>query len=46
MEMNCVEKDVAARVKDHYKGIRKVIIGRTAHATVPLNGRQCMYRDK
>jgi choline dehydrogenase-like flavoprotein len=46
MEMNCVEKDVAARVKDHFKNTRKVIIGRTAHATVPLNGRQCMYRDK
>jgi len=46
MEMNCVEKDVAARVKDHFKNARKVIIGRTAHATVPLNGRQCMYRDK
>src|SRR4051794_24329332 len=46
MEMNCVEKDVAARVKEHYKGKRTVIIGRTAHATVPLNGRQCMYRDK
>ena len=46
MEMNCVEKDVAARLKDHYKGMRKMIIGRCAHATVPLNGRQCQYRDK
>ena len=46
MEMNCVEKDVAARVKDHYKGSRKIIIGRCAHATVPFNGRQCQYRDK
>jgi len=46
MEMNCVEKDVAARIKEHYKGKRTMIIGRTAHATVPLNGRQCMYRDK
>jgi choline dehydrogenase-like flavoprotein len=46
MEMNCVEKDVAARIKEHYKGVRKMIIGRNAHATVPLNGRQCQYRDK
>jgi choline dehydrogenase-like flavoprotein len=46
MQMNCVEKDVAARIKEHYKGKRTMIIGRTAHATVPLNGRQCMYRDK
>ncbi|HTQ26840.1 MAG TPA: GMC family oxidoreductase, partial [Puia sp.] len=46
MEMNCVEKDVAARIKEHYKGARKMIIGRCAHATIPLNGRQCMYRDK
>jgi choline dehydrogenase-like flavoprotein len=46
MEMNCVEKDVAARVKDHFKGARKMIIGRCAHATVPLNGRQCQFRDK
>jgi choline dehydrogenase-like flavoprotein len=46
MEMNCVEKDVAARIKDHYKGQRKMIIGRCAHATIPLEGRQCQYRDK
>jgi choline dehydrogenase-like flavoprotein len=46
MEMNCVEKDVAARIKEHYKGQRKMIIGRCAHATIPLEGRQCQYRDK
>ena len=46
MEMNCVEKDVAGRVKEHFKGMRKIIIGRCAHATVPLNGRQCQFRDK
>lgn len=46
MDMTCVEKDVAARIKDHYKGLRKMIIGRCAHATIPLNDRQCMYRDK
>ncbi len=46
MEMNCVEKDLAVRFKDHYKQSRKMIIGRCGHATVPLDGRQCMYRDK
>jgi choline dehydrogenase-like flavoprotein len=46
MDMTCVEKDVSARIKEHYKGMRKMIIGRCAHATIPLNDRQCMYRDK
>ena len=47
MDMTCVEKDVAARVKEHYKGVRKVIIGRTANLTVPHNGRtNCQFRNK
>jgi choline dehydrogenase-like flavoprotein len=46
MELNCVEKDMAARIKKLYSGNRKIIIGRCAHATVPLEGRQCQYRDK
>jgi choline dehydrogenase-like flavoprotein len=47
MEMTCVEKDVAARIKDHYKGKRHMIMGRTAHVTGPLEGRtQCQYRNK
>lgn len=47
MEMNCVEKDVAARVKEHYKNVRTMIIGRTANITVPHNGRtNCQYRNK
>ncbi len=47
MQLNCVEKDVAARIKDHYKGTRHMIIGRTAHVTAPLPGReQCQYRNK
>ena len=47
MEMNCVEKDVAARIKDHYKGMRHMIIGRSANVTAPLEGRnQCQYRNK
>ncbi|HTE02222.1 MAG TPA: GMC family oxidoreductase [Mucilaginibacter sp.] len=47
MEMNCVEKDVAKRVNDHYKGLRNMIIGRTANITVPHNNRtNCQYRNK
>ena len=47
MEMNCVEKDVAARIKDHYKGQRHMIIGRTANLTAPIPGRtQCQYRNR
>lgn len=47
MEMNCVEKDVAARIKQHYKGERLMTIGRVANLTVPHKGRtQCQYRNK
>ena len=47
MEMNCVEKDVAARVKDHYKGRRMITIGRTANLTQDHQGRtHCQYRNK
>jgi choline dehydrogenase-like flavoprotein len=47
MELNCVEKDVASRIKAHYKDQRRVIIGRVANLTQPHNGRgQCQYRDK
>lgn len=47
MEMTVVEKDVAARLKDHYKGSRAMIIGRTANITVPHEGRtNCQYRNK
>ncbi|MBS1502387.1 MAG: GMC family oxidoreductase, partial [Bacteroidetes bacterium] len=47
MEMNCVEKDVAARLNAHYKGSRHMIIGRTANITKPLPGRtNCQYRNK
>lgn len=47
MEMNCVEKDVAARIKDHYKGGRRMIIGRVANITQPLQDRQkCQFRNK
>ena len=47
MEMNCVEKDVAARMKDYYKGARSMIIGRTANITVAHEGRTaCQFRNK
>ncbi|MGH2646828.1 MAG: GMC oxidoreductase [Ginsengibacter sp.] len=46
MEMNCVEKDVAARINDHYK-TKRMIMGRTANITEPLPGRtNCQYRNK
>ncbi len=47
MEMTCVEKDVAARIKQHYNGSRAMIIGRTANITLPLEGRPgCQYRNR
>jgi choline dehydrogenase-like flavoprotein len=47
MDMTCVEKDVAARIKDHYKGKRAMIIGRTANITVAHEGRTaCQFRNK
>ncbi|TAH05325.1 MAG: GMC family oxidoreductase [Sphingobacteriales bacterium] len=46
MDMTCVEKDMSQKIKGLYSGNRKMIIGRCAHATVPINGRQCQYRDK
>ncbi len=47
MEMNVVEKDVAKRIKEHYKGNRHMIIGRTANITQPHEGRvNCQYRNK
>ena len=47
MEMNCVEKDVAARIKQHYKGQRHMIIGRSANLTAPIPGRtQCQFRNR
>jgi choline dehydrogenase-like flavoprotein len=47
MEMTCVEKDVAARIREHYKGSRNLIIGRVANLTVPHEGRtNCQFRNK
>ena len=47
MEMNCVEKDVADRVRKHYEGKRVFTMGRSANLTVAHNGRtNCQYRNK
>ncbi|MBS9523778.1 GMC family oxidoreductase [Litoribacter alkaliphilus] len=47
MEMNCVEKDVAERVKNHFNGKRLITMGRVANITQPLEGRtNCQYRNK
>jgi choline dehydrogenase-like flavoprotein len=47
MEMNVLEKQIAKRIEEHYKGARKMIIGRVAHLTVPHNGRgACQYRNR
>ena len=47
MQMNVVEKDVAARIKQHFKGERQMIMGRSANLTKAINGRtNCQYRNK
>lgn len=47
MDMNVVEKDVAARIKAHYGGNRHMLIGRVANITKPLQSRtNCQYRNK
>jgi len=47
MDLNCVEKDVAARIKEHYDDKRRLIIGRCANLTKPKPEweRQCNFRD-
>jgi choline dehydrogenase-like flavoprotein len=47
MDMNCVEKDVADRIRKHYKGQRIFTMGRSANLTVAHNNRtNCQYRNK
>ena len=47
MDMTIVEKDVAARLKEHYKGKRAMIIGRVANITEKIQERtNCQYRNK
>lgn len=46
MDLNCVEKEIKAKIEKQFKG-RKMIIGRTAHLTQPHNGRgQCQSRNR
>lgn len=46
MEMNCVEKHVAARIKDRFKE-RTMIIGRSANHTAKVGDRgPCQYRSR
>jgi choline dehydrogenase-like flavoprotein len=46
MDLNCVEKDVAARIKEKFKN-RRLIIGRTANLSTPKleENRQCNFRN-
>ena len=47
MELNCVEQEVARRIKRHFADRRRLIIGRVANLTAPHAGRvNCQYRDK
>lgn len=47
IELNIVEKEVAARLKSYYKGMRLLTHGRVANITQPLPGRtNCQYRNK
>jgi choline dehydrogenase-like flavoprotein len=47
MDLNCVEKDVAARIKENYKGKRTMFIGRVANLTQAIPGRtQCQFRNR
>jgi len=46
MDLNCVEKDVAARIKDKFKN-RRMIIGRVANLTKAIPGRTaCQFRNR
>jgi choline dehydrogenase-like flavoprotein len=47
MDMNCVEKDVADRIKKHYNNARHMIIGRSANLTAAIPGRtKCQFRNR
>lgn len=47
MDLNCVEKDVAARIKSHYNNNRHMFIGRTANLTQAIPGRTaCQFRNR
>ena len=47
MELNCVEKDMAARIKKQYHEKRHLIIGRVANLTAEIPGRtKCQFRNR
>ena len=49
MDMNVVEKDVAAKIKEYYKGQRHMFIGRSANLTQSMpeqNRVNCQYRNR
>ena len=49
IEMNIAEKDIAAKIQQHYKGKRHMFIGRSANITQPKpeqNRTNCQYRDR
>jgi choline dehydrogenase-like flavoprotein len=47
MDLNCVEKDVAARIKAQYKGNRHLFIGRVANLSAAIPGRTaCQFRNR
>src|SRR5258706_498215 len=47
MDLNCVEKDVAQRIKEFYKGERHMFIGRVANLTEAIPGRtKCQFRNR
>ncbi|HEY6505912.1 MAG TPA: GMC family oxidoreductase [Chitinophagaceae bacterium] len=47
MDMNVVEKDVAAKIKTHFNGQRHMFIGRSANITQPHHDRtNCQYRNR
>lgn len=49
MDMNCVEKDIAAKINAHYNNQRHMIIGRCANITQPKPEQDrvnCQYRNR
>jgi choline dehydrogenase-like flavoprotein len=47
MELNCVEKEVAKRIKAFYRDERRLIVGRTANHTMQVDGRgPCQFRNR
>ena len=46
MELNCLEKDIKAKIESNFSG-RKMTIGRTAHLTQAHKGRgKCQFRNR